>query len=69
IHDRRYLTEDARQAVRELAGRGIATYAIGLESGAEQAFDRIFGRHGHVSVRNLRALPDRMMQIYARLRR
>lgn len=69
IHDRRYLTEDARHAVRELSGRGIATHAIGLESGAEQAFDRIFGRHGHVAVRNLRALPDRMMQIYARLRR
>lgn len=69
IHDRRYLTEDARQAVREIAGRGVGTYAIGLESGADQALERIFGRHGHVTLRHLRSLPDRLLQIYARMRR
>ena len=57
IHDPHYLAEDARQAVRAAAGRGVRMAGLVLgRVGTAQPL-RIFGRGGVRPLRGLRALP------------
>lgn len=47
IHDRRYLIEDARRAVREAAHRGIMAFCVALDSGADEYVRHIFGERNY----------------------
>lgn len=67
VEDRRYLVEDARQAVQGLALQGIDCFCVGLESGADSALARIFGRANSLTLDRLGRLPDRLPQLYFRL--
>lgn len=67
VEDQRYLTEDARQAVQGLALQGIDCFCVGLESGADSALARIFGRANSLTLDRLGHLPDRLPQLYFRL--
>lgn len=67
IEDRRYLVEDARHAVIELATRGIDTFCVGLDSGGESYLARIFGRRNFVQIDRLERLPEKLPMLYFRL--
>ncbi len=67
IGDRRYLAEDARQAVQELARRGIDVFCVGLNAGGGSDFGRIFGRHRVLQIDRIESLPEKLPQIYLRL--
>jgi hypothetical protein len=62
--DRRYLVEDARQAVQELARRGIDVFCVGLNAGSD--FTRIFG-HRVLQIDRIESLPEKLPLIYLRL--
>jgi nitric oxide reductase activation protein len=63
VHDPRYLVEDARQAVREAARRGIGAFCIGLTPSAQRHAPRIFGGHGHHGLANLAARPGVLTRV------
>jgi nitric oxide reductase activation protein len=67
VGDARYLVEDARQAVRELAGQGIDVFGLGLGPGTGGAFARIFGRHRIVQIHRIEHLARTLPLIYRRL--
>ncbi len=67
VPDRRYLVEDARQAVQALALQGIDCFCVGLESDADSYLSRIFGRYNNLTIDRLDRLPDRLPQLYFRL--
>ncbi len=69
VPDRRYLVEDARQAVQGLAMQGIDCFCVGLESGADSYLSRIFGRYNSLTIDRLDRLPDRLPRLYFRLTR
>lgn len=47
IHDRRYLMEDARRAVREAARLGVTVFCIALDSNADNYVKYIFGERNY----------------------
>lgn len=67
VADPRYLVEDARHAVQELAGRGIDTFCVGLDGAGGGTLRRIFGRRNAVTIDRVARLPDRLASIYLRL--
>lgn len=67
VSDRRYLIEDARKAVQELAHAGIDTFCVALDKAAEAYPERIFGRRNFMRIANLEALPERLPMLYFRL--
>lgn len=67
VPDRNYLVEDARIAVQSLAHRGIDVFCVGLESDAESALPRIFGRRNFLKLARVDALPERLPALYLRL--
>lgn len=67
IGDRRYLVEDARHAVQELAQRGIDAFCVGLDAGGDAYFNRIFGRNRTIQIDRLERLPEALPLIYLRL--
>jgi nitric oxide reductase NorD protein len=67
IEDRKYLVEDARHAVIELAGLGIDTFCVGLDSGGDSYLARIFGRRNFVQIDRLERLPEKLPMLYFRL--
>ncbi|MEM1002963.1 MAG: VWA domain-containing protein, partial [Bacteroidota bacterium] len=67
VDDRSYLVEDARKVVRSLSRLGIDVFCVGLEKGAENYLNRIFGRKNYTLVSNLSALPARLTNLYFRL--
>lgn len=67
VPDRNYLIEDARLAVQSLAHRGIDVFGVGLDSGAEWALPRIFGRRNFLKLARVEALPERLPALYLRL--
>ena len=61
--DPRALLEDARMAVRELAGQDIHTHCISLDAGADDYVRRIFDRH-YTVIDRIERLPERLPQIF-----
>jgi len=68
VDDRRYLVEDARTAVQELKRDGMDVFCVTLDSGAESAAERIFGRKWSLGISSPDELPQRLPQLYLRLR-
>jgi len=67
VPDRRYLVEDARHVVHDLAHDGIDVFCVGLDSGGDSYLTRIFGRRNVVQIDRLERLPERLPMIYFRL--
>ena len=67
IKERRYLVEDARKAVQDLAHRGMDVFCVGLDSGGDSYLTRIFGRRSVVQIDRLERLPERLPMLYLRL--
>lgn len=67
VADRKYLVEDARKAVHELAHKGIDVFCVGLDSGGESYLPRIFGRRNHLMISRIEALPEKLPMLYFRL--
>lgn len=63
VHDPKYLVEDARQAVREAARRGVGVFCVNLTRAARQHADRIFGRGHHLTLTDLHALPGVLTRV------
>ncbi|MFL7905613.1 nitric oxide reductase activation protein NorD [Azospirillum argentinense] len=64
--DPRHLVEDARKAVRELAGRGIDVVCVAL-GGDPRTHHRIFGRRNVLPVDRVERLPEILPAVYIRL--
>ena len=62
--DPRYLVEDARRAVQELAHEGIDVFCVGLEGGGDSSLPRIFGRRNAVQVDRVATLPAKLTALY-----
>ncbi|HSN93292.1 MAG TPA: nitric oxide reductase activation protein NorD [Anaeromyxobacteraceae bacterium] len=67
VHDDRYLLHDARHAVAELRRRGIVTFCVSLDPGADAYVSRIFGARNYQVLDALRRLPQRLPSLYLRL--
>jgi nitric oxide reductase activation protein len=65
--DKRYLVEDARRAVQELAHEGIDVFCVGLEGGGDSYLPRIFGQRNAVQVDRVVTLPAKLTALYLRL--
>ncbi len=68
VADSRLLIEDARMAVRELARKGIYTYCINLDPGADEYVADIFGNR-YTVIDNIARLPERLPQLFMALTR
>lgn len=68
VQDPTYLAEDARQATQTLRRSGTNVLAFGLGQGSFHALDRIVGRKCAFRVPRIENLPERMIQLYARLK-
>lgn len=64
VHDPRYLTEDARMAVREAAQAGVRVLCLALSAEGAEA-RRIFGRRGAAVLRGTQALPRALQRLLA----
>ena len=67
VADRKYLVEDARKAVHELAHMGIDVFCVGLDNGGESYLSRIFGVRNYLMINRLEALPQKLPMLYFRL--
>jgi nitric oxide reductase activation protein len=67
VGGRRYLAEDARQAVQDLARRGIDVFCVGLEAGGGTDFAHIFGRRRVFQIDRIESLPAKLPLVYLRL--
>jgi nitric oxide reductase NorD protein len=67
VGDPKYLVEDARKAVLDLAHKGIDVFCVGLQSGGENYLPRIFGRRGFVMIDRVEALPEKLPMLYFRM--
>lgn len=68
VQDPAYLVEDARHAVQGLRRSGTDVLAFGLGQGSFRALDRIVGDKCAFRVPRIETLPERMIQLYARLK-
>jgi nitric oxide reductase NorD protein len=69
VPDQEYLAEDARRAVQQLRRRGIDTFAFGIGNGPFSQLDRIFGERRALRVPRIEVLPQRVVQLYAELKK
>ena len=67
VGDGKYLVEDARKAVHDLAHAGVDVFCVGLHGGGENYLPRIFGRRGFVMIDRVEALPERLPMLYFRM--
>ena len=67
VEDPKYLVEDARKAVQELAHAGIDVFCVGLDGGGDSYLTRIFGRRNAVQIDRIAALPEKLPALYFRL--
>jgi len=69
VPDPQYLAEDARRAVQNLRRRGIDTFAFGIGGGPFAQLDRIFGERRALRIPRIEVLPQRVVQLYAELKK
>jgi len=65
--DPQYLRQDARRAVDELAAKGIYSYCMTLDQGADRYVSRIFGANNYSIVDNIERLPERLPNLFSAL--
>ena len=63
VTDERPLSEDARQAVRELGQQGVFPYCISLDPRADDYVADIFGR-SYTVIDNVERLPERLPELF-----
>ncbi len=66
VQDPKFLTADARMAVRELGAKGIYAYCISLDKKADEYVSDIFGSH-YAVIDNVESLPDRLPSLFMTL--
>ncbi|EGI78433.1 von Willebrand factor type A domain-containing protein 1 [Hylemonella gracilis ATCC 19624] len=66
-HDPRDLVEDARQAVREAAQRGLPVYGLIVDPGAATCARRIFGVHRHRVLARTAPLQRQLAALHAHI--
>jgi nitric oxide reductase NorD protein len=69
VPDTQYLVEDARRAVQQLRRRSTDIFAFGIGEGRFAQLDRIFGERHALRVPRIEVLPQRVMQLYAELKK
>ncbi|MDI3259616.1 MAG: nitric oxide reductase activation protein NorD [Sinobacteraceae bacterium] len=69
VRDPQYLRYDAKQAVDELARKGITVYALSLDPHADQYVARIFGVKNFTVIDQVERLPERLPLLYLSLTR
>lgn len=69
VHDARYLTEDARQAVQALRGGGIQTYCLSLDPRGDAYAARIFGAAHYQVLDRVDRLPEKLPRLVLALTR
>jgi nitric oxide reductase activation protein len=67
--DRRYLHEDTRMAVKEAVSCGIHPYCITVDTMANQYLPQIFGPGHFMVLDHINSLPNKLPEIYLRLRK
>jgi hypothetical protein len=67
--DRRYLHEDTRMAVKEAVMRGIHPFCVTVDTMANQYLPQIFGRGHYLVLDHINSLPNKLPEIYLKLRR
>jgi len=67
VHDRWYLALDAKRAVAEQTGLGIATYCVSLDPSTDAYVARIFGAGNYLVLDQLVRLPKKLALVYLRL--
>ncbi len=67
--DRRYLHEDTRMAVKEAVMKGVHPFCITVDTMANQYLPQIFGRGHYLVLDHISSLPNKLPEIYFRLRR
>ncbi|WP_029080618.1 nitric oxide reductase activation protein NorD [Bradyrhizobium sp. th.b2] len=69
VPDPQYLVEDARRAAQQLRRRSTDIFAFGIGEGRFPQLDRIFGERYALRVPRIEVLPQRVMQLYAELKK
>nr|WP_245376440.1 VWA domain-containing protein [Bradyrhizobium elkanii] len=69
VPDAQYLVEDARRAAQQLRRRGTDIFAFGIGEQRFPQLDRIFGERYALRVPRIEVLPQRVMQLYAELKK
>ncbi|NEU96568.1 VWA domain-containing protein [Bradyrhizobium uaiense] len=69
VPDPQYLVEDARRAAQQLRRRGTDIFAFGIGEDRFPQLDRIFGERCALRVPRIEVLPQRVMQLYAELKK
>ena len=67
--DRRYLHEDTRMAVKEAVAKGVHPFCITVDTMANQYLPQIFGQGHYLVLDHINSLPNKLPEIYLRLRR
>lgn len=67
--DPNYLLVDTKQAVEELAGKGVGTYCITLDPTADAYVAEIFGANNFTVIDHVQKLPERLPQLFMALTR
>jgi nitric oxide reductase NorD protein len=67
--DRRYLHEDTRMAVKEAVSKGVHPFCITVDTMANQYLPQIFGKGHYLVLDHINSLPNKLPEIYFRLRR
>lgn len=67
VQDRRYLVEDARKAVHDLAHLGIDVFCVGLDAGGAGYLSSMFGQRNIAVIDRIASLPEKLPLLYLRL--
>ena len=67
--DPQHLRMDTKKAVEELASRGVHTYCLTLDPGADRYVQRIFGSNNYTVLDHVARLPERLPALFANLTR
>jgi hypothetical protein len=67
--DRRYLHEDTRMAVKEAVNQGVHPFCITVDTMANQYLPQIFGPGHFFVLDHINSLPNKLPEIYLKIRR
>jgi len=65
--DPQHLRMDTKKAVEELASKGITSYCLTLDPGADSYVKRIFGANNYTVVDHVERLPEKLPALFANL--